>query len=73
MPQDPNAQKTILVVEDDAVLYELIRLNFAKHGWNCKWFDYAPTDMNQVRALGADAGLIDVNLPSSSASIVDVR
>jgi two-component system response regulator PhoP len=66
MPQDSNTEKTILVVEDDAVLYELIRLNFSRHGWNCKWFDHAPTNMDEVRALGADAGLIDVNLPAGN-------
>jgi len=66
MPQDPNAQKTILVVEDDVVLYELIKLNFSRHGWNCEWFDHAPSDMQQLRALGADAALIDVNLPAGN-------
>lgn len=66
MPQDSNTEKTILVVEDDAVLYELIRLNFSRHGWNCKWFDHAPTNMDEVRVLGADAGLIDVNLPAGN-------
>ncbi|MDP6875819.1 MAG: response regulator [Alphaproteobacteria bacterium] len=64
--QDTHTQRTLLVVEDDSVLYESIRLHFERHGWKCAWYDHAPADMDEVRALGADAGLIDVNLPAGN-------
>jgi DNA-binding response OmpR family regulator len=66
MLKDAHAPRTILVVEDDSVLYEAINLHFARSGWNCEWFDHAPTNMEEVKQLGADAGLIDVNLPAGN-------
>ncbi len=66
MPQEIPAQKTIIVVEDDAVLFESIRLHFKRCGWRCEWFAYAPSSMDEVRGLRADAALIDVNLPAGN-------
>ena len=66
MSQDTRAPRTILVVEDDSVLSESIRLHFERCGWKCAWYDHAPADMDEVRSLGADAGLIDVNLPAGN-------
>ena len=66
MPQDIPARKTIIVVEDDAVLYESIRLHFQRIGWRCEWFAYAPSNMDEIRGLRADAALIDVNLPAGN-------
>ncbi len=66
MAVDTEAGKTILVVEDDAVLFESIRLHFERCGWKCAWYDHAPADMEELRDLGADAGLIDVNLPAGN-------
>lgn len=66
MPIETHARRTILVVEDDSALFEAIRLHFDRSGWTCVWFDHAPTNMEVVRTLGADAGLIDVNLPAGN-------
>ncbi|MBL6955053.1 MAG: response regulator [Alphaproteobacteria bacterium] len=66
MLNDTHERRTILVVEDDSVLYEAIRLHFDRNGWKCEWFDHAPANMDEVRELRADAGLIDVNLPAGN-------
>ena len=66
MLENTHAPRTILVVEDDSVLYEAIRLHFDRCGWRCEWFDHAPTNMQDVKGLDADAGLIDVNLPAGN-------
>lgn len=50
------------MVEDDKVFYDTIRLHLSRQGWQCEWFAYAPSDMNEIRDLRADVALIDVNL-----------
>ncbi len=63
---DRQTQRTVLVVEDDSVLYQAIKLALSRHGWRCEWYAYAPSSMDELRGLGADGALIDVNLPAGN-------
>jgi FixJ family two-component response regulator len=63
---DPQTQRTVLVVKDDSVLYQAIELALGRRGWRCEWYAYAPSNMDEVRGLGADGALIDVNLPAGN-------
>ena len=63
---DRQTQRTVLVVEDDSVLYQAIKLALSRHGWRCEWYAYAPSSMDELRGLGADGELIDINLPAGN-------
>lgn len=66
MAENTQHQKTIIIVEDDSVLYEAMRMYLRRYGWNCEWYAYAPTSMDEVRGLRAEAAIIDVNLPAGN-------
>ena len=63
---DRQTQRTMLVVEDDSVLYQAIKLALSRHGWRCEWYAYAPSSMDELQGLGADGALIDVNLAAGN-------
>jgi DNA-binding response OmpR family regulator len=64
-PGDPggNAERRILLVEDDADIAEILRLNLADEGFVVDWAGDGETGLARLEAQGHDALILDIMLP----------
>ena len=66
--EDDTMAKTILVVEDDQNISELLRLYLEKEGYTVNIADDGGKGVELYRRLKPDLVLLDLMLPTSAAS-----
>ena len=63
MATDPTARGLVLVVEDDAAIADVIRMNLVSAGYGVHIERDGPTGLDAVRRLKPAAMILDVGLP----------
>ena len=69
----PTSPRTVLVVEDDAAIRELLRLHLDLSGFAIEEADNGRKALDRTRSQPFDLVLLDVMLPVSTASASAVR
>jgi DNA-binding response OmpR family regulator len=65
-----RAGKSVLVVEDEADLGELVRYNLEREGYACRWVPDGPSALEDIRRQPPDLVVLDRMLPGISGDDV---
>jgi DNA-binding NtrC family response regulator len=65
---DPTRRRTLLLVEDDAALREMLALELTELGYAVSAVDNCRAARNAASAVGPDLALIDIGLPDGDGA-----
>lgn len=57
---------SVIIVDDEPAMCEVIASKLAKTGWNVRWFTSADKALNEIQSDGVDVVLTDLNMPGTN-------